>query len=51
MYLSCQAGKEVAAKMVSFLGFLGSKAMALPFSFFLSCAASADVIAEEVKRT
>ena len=37
--------------MVSFFGSLGSKAMVLPLSFFLSWEASADVMAEEVVRT
>lgn len=51
MYLVCQVGWDVAVKMVSFLGSLGSKAMVLPFSFFLSCAASAEVMFEDVWRT
>ena len=36
MYFSCQAGYDIAAKMEMCLGSLGSKAMDLPFSFFLS---------------
>lgn len=37
--------------MVSFLGFLGSKVMFLPLSFFFCDAASADVMFDEVERT
>ena len=36
---------------MSFLGSLGSKVMVLPLSFFLSWAASAEVMAEVVART
>lgn len=51
MYFSCHAGYDVAAKMKSLLGSLGSKAMALPFSFFLSCVPSAEVMLDVVLRT
>ncbi len=37
--------------MVSFLGSLGSKLMFLPLSFRFCCAASAEVMAEDVART
>jgi len=51
MYFSCQAGYFAAAKIVSFFGFLGSKAMFLPLSFFFCDAASAEVMLDEVERT
>lgn len=38
-------------KMVSFLGFLGSKSLCLPLAIFLSCAASAELMLEDVCRT
>lgn len=38
-------------KIVNCLGFLGSKVIFFPLSFRFSCAASADVMAEEVART
>ncbi len=51
MYFSCHAGYFAAAKIVSFFGFLGSNAMFFPLSFFFCCAASAEVILEDVERT
>lgn len=51
MYFSCQAGKREAQKMVSFFGWRGSKAMALPLSLRFCWDASADVMADVVMRT
>jgi hypothetical protein len=50
IYLSCQAGKARAAKIVSFFGFRGSKTVVLPFATFLAVADSAEVMEEVVVR-
>ena len=51
MYFFCQAGHSLAAKMMIFFSFLGSKVAALPFDSFFMALPSADVMFVCVVRT